>query len=160
MGGSSHWAAGRENFIFFHCLLDGAQFRYTLHAYMFLPWLAWNVLNTWPPHRTSSCVSTTPVWRNAWGLLTHSKAPHKDKSDWYFIPAGEAFSPACFVMPFFSCANFAELFSFQLLTFVATMPTGGKSTPARRAFLVLTPKLQWKRNWPDETFNGLTMSGC
>lgn len=43
---------------------------------------------------------------------------------------------------------------------VATMPTGGRSTPARRAFLVLTPKLQWKGNWPDETFNGLTMSGC
>ena len=31
---------------------------------------------------------------------------------------------------------------------------------SRRAFLVLTPKLQWKGNWPDETFNGLTMSGC
>ena len=44
--------------------------------------------------------------------------------------------------------------------FVATMLTGGRSTPARRAFLVLTPKLQWKGNWPDETFNGLTMSGC
>ena len=113
MGGSSHWAAGRENFIFFHCLLDGAQFRYTLHAYMFLPWLAWNVLNTWPPHRTSSCVSTTPVWRNAWRLLTHSKAPHKDKSDWCFIPAGEAFSPACFVMPFFSRAIFSGLFYFS-----------------------------------------------
>ena len=50
--------------------------------------------------------------------------------------------------------------SDKLLDFIATMPTGGRSTPARRAFLVLTPKLQWKGNWPDETFNGLTMSGC
>ncbi len=34
------------------------------------------------------------------------------------------------------------------------------STPDRRAFLVLTFKLQWEGNWPDETFKGLTMSGC
>lgn len=54
--------------------------------------------------------------------MTHSRTPHKDKSDCYFIPAGEAFSPACFVMPFFSCANFAGLFSFQLLTFVCRTP--------------------------------------
>ena len=54
--------------------------------------------------------------------MTHSRTPHKDKSDCYFIPAGEAFSPACFVMPFFSCANFAGLFSLQLLTFVCRTP--------------------------------------
>lgn len=54
--------------------------------------------------------------------MTHSRTPHKDKSDCYFIPAGEAFSPACFVMSFFSCANFAGLFSFQLLTFVCRTP--------------------------------------
>ncbi|MGN8890143.1 hypothetical protein, partial [Dysosmobacter sp. HCP28S3_G4] len=36
--------------------------------------------------------------------------------------AGEAFSPVCFVMPFFSRANFAGLFSFQLLTFVCRTP--------------------------------------
>ncbi|HJC00704.1 MAG TPA: hypothetical protein H9764_09635, partial [Candidatus Flavonifractor merdavium] len=39
-----------------------------------------------------------------------------------FIPAGEAFSPACFVMPFFSRAIFAGLFLFQLLTFVCRTP--------------------------------------
>ncbi|WP_209346626.1 hypothetical protein, partial [Flavonifractor sp. AGMB03687] len=37
-------------------------------------------------------------------------------------PAGEAFSPACFVMPFFSRAIFAGLFLFQLLTFVCRTP--------------------------------------
>ena len=80
------------------------------------------ILSTWQPRRTSSCASTMPVWKSAWRLLTHSRTPHKDKSDCYFIPAGEAFSPACFVMPFFSCANFAGLFSFQLLTFVCRTP--------------------------------------
>ena len=35
-----------------------------------------------------------------------------------FILAGEAFSPVCFVMLLFGRANFAGLFSFQLLTFV------------------------------------------
>ncbi|MGO5097066.1 hypothetical protein ACTQ34_14795, partial [Agathobaculum sp. LCP25S3_E8] len=48
-------------------------------------------------------------------------------------PAGEAFSPVCFVMPFFSRANFAGLFSFQLLTFVCRTPVkycGGWLSPA------------------------------
>ena len=43
---------------------------------------------------------------------------------------------------------------------IATMPTGEIGAPARHAFLVLTPKLKWKGNWPDEIFIGLCMSGC
>lgn len=35
-----------------------------------------------------------------------------------------------------------------------------ESLQCRQARKALTPKLQWKGNWPDETFNGLTMSGC
>ena len=41
---------------------------------------------------------------------------HRVKRTTNFIPAGDAFSPACFVMPSFSLANYAGLFSFQLLT--------------------------------------------
>ncbi|WP_204884789.1 hypothetical protein, partial [Pseudoflavonifractor phocaeensis] len=56
--------------------------------------------------------------------------------------AGESFSPVCFVMLFFSHTNFAGLFSFQLLTFIAglisnnTVPYSGcffnESLPQRR----------------------------
>ena len=46
-----------------------------------------------------------PCERVPGGFLTHSRTPHKDKSDCYFIPAGEAFSPACFVMPLFSAVQ-------------------------------------------------------
>ncbi|WP_418246103.1 hypothetical protein, partial [Dysosmobacter sp.] len=63
-----------------------------------------------------------------------------------FIPAGEAFSPACFVMPFFSCANFAGLFSLQLLTFVCRTPRVERIFSGEAGNLI-TQFIQHERYW-------------
>lgn len=63
-----------------------------------------------------------------------------------------------FVSAFLPVVNL--YFSMEPLTFNATILPPGSPLPARQGFLILTSKLQWKGNWPDETFNGLTMSGC
>ena len=49
-----------------------------------------------------------------------------------FILAGEAFSPVCFVILFFSRTNFAGLFSFQLLTFVCRTPYQQHTIPQKQ----------------------------
>ena len=54
----------------------------------------------------------------------HNKIPHRVNLIANFIANDTILLQPVLLSPFFSLANFAELFSFQLLTFVAGLLTG------------------------------------